>query len=155
MPRITDIAAGLLAQTTDALLGAVGDIPEDRRLWTQCESARSALDILVECAGVQRAAAMMAKGEPFDYEGTKPTLVDYDSLEKAGALFRETAAEFTAAIQALTEAELERELTMPWGKTVTMAEFTFLPASHNSYHHGQVCYIQLLLGDTEMRMSDD
>jgi uncharacterized damage-inducible protein DinB len=52
-------------------------------------------------------------------------------------------------MDSLNEADLDREVTMPWGATFPIATAIFLPASHMTYHDGQINYIQTLLGDAK------
>lgn len=149
MPRIQEVAVALLDGSLDQLLTAVKETPADRRDWAPSDTTRSALDILVECAGIQRVVAAMLRGETPDMEGG-PSKEDYPTFEAAQALALETKTELTAALRAVPDARLDEQVTMPWGAVMSVAEFLFLTSGHNMYHAGQVCYIQRLLGDTEM-----
>jgi len=149
MPRIQDVAVALLEGSVDQLLTAVKETAVDKRDWAPSETTRSALDVLVECAGIQRMVAAMLRGEAPATEGG-PSKEQYPTFEAAQALALETQAELTAAIRAVPDARLEEQVTMPWGAVMSVAEFLFLTSGHNMYHAGQVCYIQCLLGDTQM-----
>lgn len=149
MPRIQEVAVALLDGSLDQLLTAVKETPVDRRDWAPSDTTRSALDILVECAGIQRTVAAMLRGETPDMAGG-PAKEDYPTFEAAQALALETKAELAAALRAVPDARLDEQVTMPWGAVMSVAEFLFLTSGHNMYHAGQVCYIQRLLGDTQM-----
>ena len=53
-------------------------------------------------------------------------------------------------IEAIPDERLAEERAMPWGQTMTLAERRFICYWNLTYHNGQVNYLQLLLGDTEM-----
>jgi hypothetical protein len=54
-----------------------------------------------------------------------------------------------AAIIAFPEAEMNDEITLPWG-TYTLAAVMGFPAWNLNYHFGQINYIQTLYGDFSM-----
>jgi uncharacterized damage-inducible protein DinB len=150
VPTITEIAVKLLTTTKDELLDAVRTIPPEKRSWKPAETATSAMDILLECAGIQHIVAKVLRDEPVDFGADMPSAEDYATLEALEGYAEETTQELRQAIEAVPEADLGNEITMPWGKTATLAEVLLIAGTHNRYHGGQINYIQLLLGDTGM-----
>jgi len=55
-----------------------------------------------------------------------------------------------AALRGLSDEELDREVTAPWGAPFKALFLAGVVASHMEYHGGQVNYIQSLYGDAEM-----
>jgi hypothetical protein len=54
----------------------------------------------------------------------------------------------------VSDADLDVEHPLPWNADakMTTADMMFFPYWNLVYHVGQINYIQLLLGDTEMHM---
>ena len=64
--------------------------------------------------------------------------------------------DFDAARAALerTGAELDRAQEMPFGATFRASRAACFPLLDLTHHHGQICYLQSLLGDSEMHWDE-
>ena len=138
------------------LVRSVEAVPVDKQDWHPAEHARSALDQLREVAVVPQFHLMLLR------DGHMPTGADH-------ARFREEAATLLTVEEAVKAAmtstndlceiistfpddRLEEEITLPFGggMHVSMADVLTIHYWNMVYHHGQVNYIQTLLGDREM-----
>jgi len=75
-----------------------------------------------------------------------------ETPEKAIAALQASAAELTAAMQSLTDDQLQTEVALAFGPgmQVTVQQMLFFPYWNMTYHQGQLAYIQTLYGDREM-----
>ena len=44
---------------------------------------------------------------------------------------------------------VEQEIQAPWGEQMPRSRMIMLTCRHTTYHIGQLCYLQCVLGDTE------
>jgi uncharacterized damage-inducible protein DinB len=138
-----ETAKGMTMHAAEMLCKDAAWIPDDKKDWNPKENAKSVNQILSECARGNFRIAAAVKGatpgeisDPADFVGLKNHVID-------------SAKEFCSAIDSLDESGLEKEIMAPWGQPMSLSALIFLPASHMTYHDGQVNYIQLLLGDTK------
>ena len=59
------------------------------------------------------------------------------------------------AIDTFSEADLGKEVAMPWGAKFPAMVAILLPTSHMTYHDGQINYIQTLFGDAEFHWIEE
>jgi uncharacterized damage-inducible protein DinB len=138
-----------IPKAADDLEAAVLRLPEDKRNWSPMGDARSALDMVAECAVANDVTHSIEKrvfeAEPF-FEAirhAKTELInDWDRLRSQ---MHESAARTVRAMQRFPAEELNREIAMPWGP-VTLAQILSYPYWNMSYHEGQVNYIASMLG---------
>jgi len=112
--------------------------------------ARTALNIAAECALINGYAAEgLTTGALTRLVGDDRTahLASFTTLESTLAYLDEKTAQLIAAIEALDESNLG-ETTELFGRPMSLFAFAELPASHMSYHDGQIAYIQTLHGDS-------
>jgi len=122
-------------------------IPLAERTRTFPQAGSSAAEIVRQCAFVaRRHAALLSNQEPTaDYHPAPPA----DDPEEARRDFEAALEELRGALRALTPDMLQQERPMPWGATMLLEQVIFRSSYHLAYHNGQLCYIQLLLGDRE------
>jgi uncharacterized damage-inducible protein DinB len=137
-------AARLLRWLMENLVHNLTFIPEDRLHWKPEPGAKSALEIAGEVIGGQRMMLPVFHGgdwSPQPHPQPK-------TLEEARSLLLETAAEYAAALESAERAQMDRIVpvfTFPvWAPRAVL-----LPVVDAIHHHGQVTYIQTLLGDGE------
>jgi hypothetical protein len=122
-------------------------IPEERANWKPAPEAKSALEIAAE---VVRAMVMYRPTfDGPDYPSQPPPLPRPSTLAEASELLLATAEEYAAALEAAGP-ELERPQAMPFGGTFRASRAVCFPLMDLFNHHGQILYLQSLLGDAEM-----
>src|SRR5262245_5876376 len=118
-------------------------IPADRLDWNPAEGVKSALAIAAEVVGVMRNAMPLFAGGEFE-PAEFPRL---PSGEDARRQIVEAADRYAEALEAAGPA-LERPVNVGgmsmWAKWVAL-----FPAVELLHHHGQIAYLQMLLGDME------
>lgn len=155
----------LVKQTQRALndvLRAIEALPEDKRDWKPCDSARSALSQLKEVASAPGFFIhVLEHGAPPPFEDhAKDQSQEKTQAQPAGQSSYETAREsamkgtaaLCAVIMEFPDDRLNAEVVLPFhgGVVMTMAEVLGLHMWNLTYHYGQINYIQTLLGDREM-----
>lgn len=157
MASILDLAKRLTRGQAELLVKDAGYIPEDKLIWRPVECAKSAVDILREIArsNVEIAAAIKAGPLSPDEENIKEKAEQATSLAELGSLVKQSSELFCRVLDQLTEAALDETRTMPWGAVYPLTEAILLPASHKSYHDGQINYIQTLLGDAKFHWAGE
>ena len=118
--------------------------------------ARSVLSQLVECATLPFFFTSLLAGQPMDLSSPETQAKRKDleasitSVDTAEAVSNQSHEALFAAIAALPESKLEEKCPVPWNPDTTFADVVFFAYWNLVYHIGQINYIQLLLGDTEM-----
>jgi len=143
-------AAGLTQMMTRELLAALQYTPDEKLDWVPLGSAKTPRAIVVECAAGYKWLGAELRGEAGAaavWESIKAE--DYPTREALTQLVGETETEMLAAIDGLTEAQLEEKRQVFWGEE-TVRDLMWMGVIHTNYHVGQLNYIQTLWGDTEM-----
>src|SRR5579862_8691115 len=144
------IATGTEKATADLLHAFERTTPE-KRGW-EPEGARSARNVVAECAIMADGLADIVVAETFpDFDMDKfyADLAALDTDEKATAALKAGSAKLVGVIKALPDDKLDVPIVSPWG-TYTTAAWAAHSMTHNSYHEGQINYIQTLYGDKGM-----
>lgn len=147
MPSIKEIAKSGVMLQAELLIKDTKHIPEEKFAFCPMGCAKTARDILAEIAIVNVMLAKALTGAEKDEEFAR-RVEQASTLAELGELMSESAAVVVDAIDSLSEADLDKEVTMPWGATFPLWQAIFLPTSHMTYHDGQINYIQTLLGDS-------
>jgi DinB family protein len=122
----------------------LGFIAEDKLNWKPAPTASSALEIASHAVGTIKAIAPILAGGEF----TRPQPTPLTTLKEAQEQLRSTAEEYAGALRRLSPAELERTVQLPFGP-LPLAQAAAIPVIDLIHHHGQIAYIQTMLGDTE------
>ena len=122
----------------------LGFIPKDKLNWKPAPTAKSALEMIGHTAGFIQAMTPVLTGGQF----VPPQFKTPASLEEAQNLITSCTEPYAAALQRLTEADLGRTIQLPFG-TFPLPQAVSMPVVDLIHHHGQIAYIQTLLGDTE------
>ena len=124
-------------------------IPDDKLDWKPAPEANSALEIVHHLAGAFAhitAAMQKANGESDVPEVSTPTKPA--TREAAKEQLAEVTQDFIALLGRVKTEDFNNVIDSPMGKM----PFWFLlgmPAIDAIHHHGQIAYIQTLLGDAE------
>jgi hypothetical protein len=144
-------AAWMLRYGARSLVHNLTFIPEDRRDWKPEPAAKSPREIAME---VTRALNMYRPiFESPDYPRSLPPLPEPETLAVAGRLLLETAEDYAAVLEAAGP-ELNRPQTMPFGGVFRAYRAVCFPIMDLYNHHGQILYLQSLLGDREMHWNE-
>ncbi|RYG73765.1 DinB family protein [bacterium] len=127
----------------------LGFIPEDKLSWKPAPTARSAYEIVHHIAlGMANMQAIFLGGTYGDVEFPEPV-----SLLEAQTLIRGVARDYSEFLKGVQPSDLEGEFELPFGtlpKTICIG----MEVQDLIHHHGQITYIQALLGDTEDHIFD-
>jgi uncharacterized damage-inducible protein DinB len=151
--NLQESAIAATEKSLEVLLYTIGRTPDERLTWKPCETARSALEIAAECALVTSnwvdilASRMCPPSD--EYFKIFSRLEEFSSREKVVSGLQTETARLTSVLRALTDEQLSQELKMFWGEAAPLGNWLHWVAIHNSYHLGQINYIQRLYGDTE------
>jgi hypothetical protein len=126
-------------------------IPEDRANWKPEPTAKSALEVAAEVMGGMMMYRPIFSGPEYPKEW--PTRPKPETLAEARTQLLEVAEEYAALLEAAGP-ELDRPQAMPFGGVFRASRAVCFPLMDLFQHHGQVCYLQTLLGDTEMHWSE-
>lgn len=156
MASILDAAKNFTVENAERLIKDAGYIPEEKLAWCPIGCAKTAAQILAEVAGTNARIAAPIRGEEpgAAAEEFAKRIEAASTLDELGQLVTESAGMVCRAIDALSEADLDKQVRMPWGAMFPLGEAVFLPASHMNYHDGQINYIQLLLGDDKFHWAE-
>jgi uncharacterized damage-inducible protein DinB len=150
------------AKASETLLRNVRAVPADKLSWRPAEKTRSALEVCQEAAQSPMWGVMILnhKGWP---GGTPEQMQEqmaaamaerqsWDTVDKCEAAMDANLEKLEAAIRALPDEELETVIRLPFGPgmDLPLAEICLVQYWNTTYHTGQVCYVQLMLGDAEM-----
>lgn len=146
MSKWTDEAKRFNNAMGRQLVVAAKYVPADKYNWSPGGAARTAAQILLECAGGNHMLAAIIRGEkPAQRDpGVTPEALTFG---KAKELLEASFAVLDAAIDSVADKDLTGMITLPWGATMPLEGVIFLPGTHMQYHNGQLNYIQTILGD--------
>jgi hypothetical protein len=118
-------------------------IPDDKLQWRPAPDAQSALEIAHEIASsVQGASILMQTGNRGD------ALPQPQNREEAKSAILAAVETYATALRSLTEEQLNSTVQYPFAE-MPMEFAMRVPLTEILHHHGQIAYIQLLLGDTQ------
>src|SRR5437588_1932492 len=119
-------------------------IPADKLDWHPGPAAKSAFEVVNEAACSLKATLPIFTGGTWQW----PEAPILRNLEEVSTLIIESADEYAAALEALGPNDSARTVVLPWG-TYPLALAALWPVLDMFHHHGQVFYIQSLLGDAK------
>jgi len=126
-------------------------IPEERADWKPDPAAKSPLEIAAE---VIRALGMYRPILDGPEAPTpRPAPPQPATLAEARTVILAVAEEYAAALEAAGP-ELDRPQPMPFGGVFRASRAVCFPLMDVFNHHGQILYLQSLLGDREMHWDE-
>lgn len=141
----------------DATLKAARDLeialfrlPEDKRNWSAGGDARSAFDMVAECAILNGSTAETVQKRVCPAVSayathTQDKAVLCSNWPALKALLDENTAGLAEVIRVVPNEDLEIEVEMPWGM-MTLTQLASYPHWNMSYHEGQINFIASMLG---------
>jgi hypothetical protein len=131
------------------LEAALFQLPEDKRNWSSMGNARTAMDMVAECAilgdptQIVRTRAFQTDFDFAAFESHKAELAN--NWEAARALLYKSVDNAVSTIKSVPDEDLEIEVEMPWGN-YTIGQIIAYPYWNMSYHEAQINYIASMLG---------
>ena len=158
MPTIQRLAVHLTQEALASLFRTARHIPADKWHWSPMAEARTAQNQVAECALTPLLYLSVLDGTPMDFSNPavrkqgEEMMASLDTVEAAEAAAQKHFSTFYARLEALTDADLEKTVHLPYGggRDVPVADFLFYASQNIIYHTGQINYLQTMLGDTEM-----
>ena len=153
MPTMQQQAARMTREAWEGLMRTAAFVPAEKRDWIPQGKTRTIHGILAECVTQPEwHADFLRTGEfpPFDREVNERAKAELNSLEKIKVRGEASIRRLCEILEAVPDAKLAESRAMPWGMTMTGADQLFISYWNLTYHLGQVSYVQMLLGDTEM-----
>lgn len=118
-------------------------IPDDKLQWRPATDAQSALEIAHEIANSVDSASLLFQTGELHRRVDKP-----QNREEAQKAILDAVETYATALRSLTEEQLKSIVKFPF-REMPMEFAMRVPVTEILHHHGQIAYIQLLLGDTE------
>lgn len=143
-----EMLAGMAEWTGNNIAYNLAKIPADKLGWKPAPDANSALEVVNHLM-------MPLTGIPAMLTGSAPAeLAPATDLESAQKLMREMSSNYAAMLRTMSPESLEGTVEMPFGGTWPRERVASLPIFDLIHHHGQIAYIQTLLGDTESHFEE-
>jgi hypothetical protein len=145
-------AAWMIRYGARSLAHNLDFIPADREQWKPSPEAKSPLEVAAEAVRVFGMYLPMLEegGFPPFQKGFEPP----SSLAEAKSRLLEISERYARALEAAGP-ELDRAQPMPFGGVFRATRAACFPLLDLMNHHGQILYLQSLLGDAEMHWSDE
>lgn len=136
---------------SENVLAALLRLPEDKRNWSPGGIARTALDIVAECAMNNRYTAdliLTHEWQMNDQEAynRKKAEIAAGSLESLTQLLKENTGYLVGVIEKVATEDLDVEVYTPYGTGPLSGVMTY-PYWNMKYHEGQLNYIDSILGN--------
>ena len=119
-------------------------IPDEKLRWKPAATAPSALEIVDHLLGVLQRMTPLVGG----FEATGETPQPVRNRDDAKARLLEAAAKYRAMLLDLKPQQLEETVETRMGSLPRRA-LALMPVNDIVHHHGQIAYIQMMLGDEE------
>lgn len=123
-------------------------IPDDKLDWKPVQTAPSALEIVNHLGD-----ALSRMRSQISHNEYASNIILATNREEAQNLVREETAKYAQMLRDTPPAQLDEMVTFPWGEfsKARLAEMMSVEVSH---HHGQIAYLQMLLGDTQSHFEE-
>lgn len=143
-----EMLAGMAQWTGSNIAYNLAKIPADKLSWKPAPEANSALEIVNHLMmPLNEIPAMLEGGAPAEFAPAT-------DLESAQKLIRDAGERYAAFLRALAPQSLEGTVEMPFGATWPRERVASLPIFDLIHHHGQIAYIQMILGDAESHFEE-
>jgi hypothetical protein len=126
----------------------LGFIPADKLAWKPAPTAKSALEIVNHVGGFVLGMVSVAR----DGQWKDPQFTPATDLASAQNLVSGAAESYAAALRTVDPSRLGGEVNLPFG-TFPTSQALSMPVVDVIHHHGQIAYLQTLLGDEEMHFA--
>ncbi|HXH59997.1 MAG TPA: hypothetical protein VNI20_01420 [Fimbriimonadaceae bacterium] len=151
--------------TRQRLAGAHGRYSKDIKHFTDEQftaspggKARSPLQITAEVGMINDVCAKLIKGEAVEgasEEGFAAAMAQYNTRDKAVGLLNSGTAALDSALANVSDADLQTEVSAPWGGTCTKQYLADACCMNVDYHDGQLNLVQCMNGDTTIHWMEE
>jgi hypothetical protein len=147
---VQEFLADATQRTMTELVEALLRLPEDKRAWKPSDTARSAIDLVAECAinnGVTADLVVTRKWAASDYSVylQKKAALAAGDWETLKTLLETNTQKFIDTVRAVPTEDLDIPVETPYG-TGPLSGIGAYPYWNMSYHLGQINYIASILG---------
>ena len=132
-------------------------IPEDKMLWKPENNGKEALYIGAHIAIANTRQAKIISGGTIEPKPIAELVAwlaskekEYSSKKQVQDALVKSYATLEDAFSSLDTVDVHKTVMAPWGQEISLVDFLFVPASHMRMHAGQLDYIQLCYGDTNL-----
>jgi uncharacterized damage-inducible protein DinB len=122
-------------------------IPPDKLNWKPAPTANSVLEIMNHVVAVIEFQTATIRGD----EGVQFQVLNFAMRDEAKDALQKAADEYSHVVTNVAEDDWNRQITLPFG-AFPMALIGEIAVGDSMHHHGQIAYIQTLLGDTESHL---
>jgi hypothetical protein len=138
--------AGLVIWAGESAAYNLQFIPAEKLSWKPAPTANSAFEIVQHVCGALRSMQPVFAGGEWNWpEVPMPT-----TLAEAQEMLTSTTQEYAAALRQVERPALTRMVVVsPAQVEVPLVRAASMPVVDMIHHHGQIVYIQALLGDAE------
>jgi len=140
-----ELAAGQMTWAHQNINNNLDFVPDDKLNWKPAPDAKSVLEIINHATGTVNMMTSVIKG------AAKSELTPATNRDQAKALMTQVVQAHLSFIATLQPGDLEKPVQLPFGEFPT-GFVAAMPVVELLNHHGQITYIQILLGDTESHM---
>ncbi len=144
--EMAEILTGQMKFAVNNFCNNLDFIPDDKLNWKPAPTANSALEIANHLSNALYGIPHLLGGDETSAQWTPAT-----NREEAKTLLQKGADNYIAQLQKLTPQDLARTVTLPLGE-LPLPVAAGIPVVEMINHHGQITYIQTLLGDTESHL---
>jgi uncharacterized damage-inducible protein DinB len=145
----TDVLAGQAEWAAKNMAYNLDFIAPDKLDWKPAPTAKSALDIVNHVvAAIRSMKSLLEEGNYERPNFQHPDFTPATTADEAKTLLVTTAGEYAQSLRAVKPEDLGKDVNLPFG-TMPLARVVSMPVIDLVHHHGQIAYIQTLLGDTE------
>jgi len=144
-----------LNSSVEELLKAAKRVPADKLTWAVNDAGRTVMSQMQECAVLSGWSAKVIADKKMgpmgdeqwaEYQAACDAL---DTLDKCEAALLAGTAQTVEAINGVNDADWDVVVELPWGPK-TVHELATYALWNNTYHLGQINFIQTLYGDKDM-----
>ena len=144
--EMTEVLTGQMKFAVANVCNNLGFIPNDKLNWKPAPTANSVLEVVNHLAGSVYGVTAKISGDEQGAQFTPAT-----NAQDAKALLQKGADNYIAMLGKLTPQDMSRTVTLPFGE-VPLTVAAGVPVVEMINHHGQITYIETLLGDTESHL---
>ena len=143
--------AGLMTWASKNTAYNLQFIPDDKLAWKPSPTANSALEIVQHvCTAVRSMRTVLDGGEFSIVKAELP-----EGRGQAQAMLENDGADYAAALRAVDPRSLGNTVTV-WGHiTLPLARAASMPVVDMVHHHGQIAYLQAVLGDKDYHFYEE
>jgi len=145
--EMTELLIGQMEWAVRNVNNNLDFIADDKLNWKPAPGAKSVLEIVNHVAGTIYGITQALGGQEMN-----PQFAAATDRESAKSLVRKSADTYIAQLRALTSQDMGRTIMMPFGE-MPLPIAAGVPVVELINHHGQITYIETLLGDEESHLS--